>query len=250
MTKKRLLVYAALILVFTIACIGKIMPSLMAEAVYAEAAEIGTATLADAGDTVFIRMAEFTFGEGDDEEKIVAPGFTVATAATGSDPAEGIDLSVLTPITPENPLTGELDKNIYVCGGNLNDLYLGDLKLAEGRRLYTDGSGLNVLGGKLNVPAIETTGFIAIGSADVTVNSDLTGFQGIVLFVSHSNDKKVKGFDTPAYLTVNGSVRNTGRYNDAAIDVAFGSAMTVTGDVYTEYPVVIHSDERSGKSTF
>ncbi|MBQ6118320.1 MAG: hypothetical protein IJK98_03725, partial [Clostridia bacterium] len=109
---------------------------------------------------------------------------------------------------------------------------------------------LNLLGGKLEADAIETTGFIAIGSADVTVNSDLTGFSGIVLFVSHSNDEKVKGFDTPASLTVNGDVRNTGRYNDAAIDVAFGSAMTVTGDVYTEYPVVIHSDERSGKSTF
>ena len=250
MKKKRLAIYAALILVFAIACMAHITPGLRARAYDYAAAEIGTATLADAGDTVFIRMAKFTFGEGDDAEEISAPGFAVADAATGENPAAGIDLTVLTPITPEAPLTGTLDKDVYVCGGYETDLYLGDLTLAEGRKIYTDGTGLNFLGGKLTAPAIETAGSIAVGSADVTVNSDLTGFSGIILFVSHSNDEKVKGFDTPASLTVNGNVRNTGRFWDAAIDVAFGSAMTVTGDVYTEYPVVIHSNESYGKSTF
>ena len=250
MKKKRIAVYLALVLAFTLLCAAHLVPKLTVRAYSYDAAEIGTATLADAGDTVFIRMAKFTFGEGDDAEEIFAPGFVVANAAVGENPAAGIDLTVLTPITPEAPLTGTLDKNIYVCGGDLNDLYLGDLKLAEGRKLYTDGSSLNLLGGKLEADAIETAGFIAIGSADVTVNSDLTGFSGIVLFVSHSEDVKVKGFDTPASLTVNGSVRNTGNYCGAAIDVAFGSAMTVTGDVYTEYPVVIHSTESCGKSAF
>ena len=248
MKKKRIAIYAALILVFAIACMAHITPGLRARAYGYAAAEIGTATLADEGDTVFIRMAKFTFGEGDDAEEITAPGFTVANAAEGENPAAGIDLTVLTPITPEAPLTGTLDKNIYVCGGDLNDLYLGDLKLAEGRKLYTDGSSLNLLGGKLEAPAIETTGFIAVGSADVTVNSDLTGFSGIMLFVSHSDDEKVKGFDTPASLTVNGSVRNTGSYNSAAINVAYGT-MTVTGDVETEKTIVIHSNESYGKST-
>ena len=248
MKKKRIAIYAALILVFAIACMAHITPGLRARAYGYAAAEIGTATLADEGDTVFIRMAKFTFGEGDDAEEIDAPGFAVANAAVGENPAEGIDLTVLTPITAENPLTGTLDKNVYVCGGYETDLYLGDLTLAEGRKLYTDGSSLNLLGGKLEADAIETTGFIAIGSADVTVNSDLTGFSGIMLFVSHSDDEKVKGFDTPASLTVNGSVRNTGSYNSAAINVAYGT-MTVTGDVETEKTIVIHSNESYGKST-
>ena len=112
MKKKRLAIYAALVLVFAIACMAHITPGLRARAYDYAAAEIGTATLADEGDTVFIRMAKFTFGEGDDAEEIFAPGFVVADAAEGENPAAGIDLSVLTPITAENPLTGTLDKNI------------------------------------------------------------------------------------------------------------------------------------------
>ena len=250
MKKKRIAIYAALILVFAIACMAHIIPGLRARAYDYAAAEIGTATLADEGDTVFIRMAKFTFGEGDDAEEINAPGFAVANAAAGENPAEGIDLTVLTPITPEAPLTGTLDKNVYVCGGYETDLYLGDLTLAEGRKIYTDGAGLNFLGGKLTAPAIETAGSIAVGSADVTVNSDLTGFQGILLFVSRTGYPGYKGYDTPASLTVNGSVRNTGSYQSAAIAVNYGGTMTVTGDVYTEYPVVIVSDADHARSAF
>ncbi|MBQ2306028.1 MAG: hypothetical protein II184_00785, partial [Clostridia bacterium] len=250
MKKKRFAVYLALVLAFALACTAHLIPRLHVRAYDYAAADIGTATLADEGDTVFIRMAKFTFGEGDDAEEINAPGFAVANAAAGENPAAGIDLTVLTPITPEAPLTGTLDKNVYVCGGYETDLYLGDLTLAEGRKIYTDGAGLNFLGGKLTVPAIETAGSISVGSADVTVDSDLTGFSGILLFVSRTGYPGYKGYDTPPKLTVNGSVSNTGRFWDAAIAVNFGGAMTVTGDVYTEYPVVIVSDASHGKSTF
>lgn len=62
MKKKRLAIYAALVLVFAIACMAHITPGLRARAQDWAAAGIGTATLADEGDTVFIRMAKFTFG--------------------------------------------------------------------------------------------------------------------------------------------------------------------------------------------
>jgi hypothetical protein len=89
-----------------------------------------------------------------------------------------------------------------------------------------------------------------VGSADVTVDSDLTGFSGILLFVSRTGYPGYKGYDTPPKLTVNGSVSNTGRFWDAAIAVNVGGTMTVSGNVYTEYPVVIVSDADHGKSTF
>ena len=241
MKKKRIAVYLALVLAFALACSAHLIPKLTVRAYDYDPAEIGTATLADEGDTVFIRMGKFTFGEGDEAEEIVAPGFVVADAATGENPAAGIDLTAITPITPEAPLTGTLDKNIYVCGGIPTDLYLGDLTLAEGRRLYTDGASLNLLGGKLEAPAIETAGFISVGSADVTVNSDLTGFSGITVFVSRSGGGDLKGFNTPASLTVNGDVTNTGSYRGAAIGVSNGCSMTVTGSVSTRADVTIHS---------
>ena len=245
MKKKRLLVYAALILAFALACTAHMIPKVLVRASGYADATIGTATLADAGDTVFVRMAVFTVGEGDDAEHISAPGFTVANAAAGEDPAEGVDLSVLTPITKENPLTGTLDKDIYVCtdDGWLTDLYFGDLTLTEGHKLYTSAaSGLNLLGGSFTADAIVTTQIISIGSADVTVNSDLTGFYYLVLFKSNDalNGAEAK---RPASLTVNGSVSNTRSYGGGAIDVN-GCAMTVTGDVYTEAAVNI-----TGKSS-
>ena len=251
MKKKRLLIYAALIAVFALACTAHLVPGVLVRAYSYSAAETGTASLADEGDTVFVRMAVFTIGEGDDAEKIEAPGFTVANAAQGENPAEGVNLDVLTPITKENPLTGELDKDIYVCTGDgwLTDLYLGDLTLTGGHRLYTAGAtGLNLLGGSLTAPAVVTKNIISIGSADVTVNSDLTGFNYIVLFAS-KDALNGEAANKPASLTVNGSVSNTGSYCSAAIDVCSGSSLTVTGDVYTEAAVVVTSDAKYGKSS-
>ena len=240
MKKKRLLVYAAIVLAFALACTAHLLPNMIVRAYAYADATIGAATLADEGDTVFVRMAMFTVGEGDDAEHITAPGFTVANAAAGENPAEGVDLSVLTPITKENPLTGTLDKDIYVCtnDGWLTDLYFGDLTLTEGHKLYTSAnSGLNLLGGSFTADAIITKRIISIGSADVTVNSDLTGFHYLVLFKSADalNGAEAK---RPASLTVNGSVSNTSSYGGGAIDLN-GCAMTVTGDVYTESSVNI-----------
>ncbi|MBQ6165673.1 MAG: hypothetical protein IJK23_14475 [Clostridia bacterium] len=236
MKKKRLLVFAALILTFAIACAVQIAPQLRVFAVNYEAAQIGTATLADEGDTVFIRMAKFTIGG----EEITAPGFTVANAAAGEDPADGVPLDVLTPITHENTLTGTLDKDIYVCRGvdidggrNATDLYLGDLKLTAGHKLYTDrNSDLNFLGGSFEADAIVTKNCIYVGSADVTVNSDLTGFHELNLFAS-TEAFGGGAAKTPASVTVNGNLTSNG---GNLVGVNAGSSLTVTGDVDLSIP--------------
>ncbi len=234
MKKRRLAVYAALVIIFAVACVIQLAPSMIAGAADVAPAAIGTASLSDPGDTVFIREALFTVGD----KTIRASGFTVANAAAGENPAEGVNLDTLTPITVSKPLTGTLDKNIYVCSSDKGDIYLGNLKLAQGRKIYTDGSSLNFLGGSVEADSIETTGFIAVGSADVTVNSDLTGFNYITLFVSHSSFESVAGFDTPSTMTVNGSVSNSGQNGNAAICAVGGSKVKVTGSINTEHALV------------
>ena len=149
MKKRRLAIYAALVIIFAVACVIQLAPSMIAGAADVAPAAIGTASLIDPGDTVFIREALFTVGD----KTIRASGFTVANAAAGENPAEGVNLDTLTPITVSKPLTGTLDKNIYVCSSDKGDIYLGDLKLAQGRKIYTDGSSLNFLGGSVEAPA-------------------------------------------------------------------------------------------------
>ena len=234
MKKRRLAIYAAIVIIFAVACVIQLAPSMIAGAADVAPAAIGTASLIDPGDTVFIREAIFTVGD----KTIRASGFTVANAAAGENPAEGVNLDTLTPITVSKPLTGTLDKNIYVCSSDKGDIYLGDLKLAQGRKIYTDGSSLNFLGGSVEADSIETTGFIAVGSANVTVNSDLTGFNSINLFVSRSTDEKIAGFDTPSTMTVNGNVSNSGNMYNAAISAVGGSKMKVTGSINTEHAIV------------
>ena len=250
MAKKRLFVYAAVVLAFVLACTAPSLSNMIAGALITyDPAEIGTATLEDEGDTVFVRMAEFTFGEGEDEEKIVAPGFTVGDAANGDDPAANVDFDVLTPITKENRLTGELYKDVYVQNrdGEYTDLYLGDLTL-HGKLYGSSGANLNLLGGRLTADTIETTGVISVVSADVTLREDLKGFRGLSLSAS---TEALNGDEAnrPSTLTVWGRVENTlgvyyyewsGTY-DASIEVAHGSTLTVTDDISVVYPVVIHT---------
>ena len=238
MNKKRLIVYAAIILAFALACTAHILPNVRVFAYSYDAAEIGTATLADAGDTVFIRTAVFTAGE----DEIIATGFTVGSAAAGEDPAADVDLSVLTPITKENPLTGTLDKDICFCdgAGAAADVYLGTLKLAEGRRIYTKGGDINLLGGSLETPAIQTAGTILIGSADVTVNGDLTGFLGVNVYASEEDFGA--GANKPGTLTVKGDLTNGERFDgEYAVSVNSGSTLNVTGNISTVYGVDLWS---------
>ena len=230
MNKKRIAVYAALIFVFALACVFQMAPRMIARAAEIEPAAIGTASLSDDGDTVFIRTAKFTVGEKD----LYVAGFTVANAAEGADPADGVDLDTLTPITVANPITGTLDKDIYVCESEMADIYVGNLELATGRRIYTDGSSLNFLGGDVEADSIETTGTINLASANVTVNSDLTGFKAIYLQVSEdTGNDEIAFFGTPSSLTVNGNVANTGDEYNAAIDVINGGKLKVTGNIST-----------------
>ena len=234
MKKRRLAVYAALVIIFAAACVIQIAPSMIVRAVDAQPAAIGTASLSDAGNTVFIRTAKFTI----DGEDYYAAGFTVADAAAGSDPASGVNLDTLTPITVEKPLTGTLDKNIYVCQSSPADLYVKNLKLASGRKIYTDGSGLNFLGGSVEADSVETTGFINLASADLTVNSDLTGFSYLILHKSAENNNGKAYFNTPSSLTVNGNVSNSGEYSRAAVSATAGSKVKVTGSISTEHALV------------
>ena len=246
MKKNRLLIYGAVLLAFVIACGIHLAPQFLVRAEDYPDAVVGTASLLDEGDTVFVRMAKFTFGE----QTVPAPGFVVANAAAGENPAQGVDFSALTPITADQPLTGTLDKDICVVGNNaFTDLYLGDLTLTEGHRLYSETSGLNLLGGKLIAPKIDTPYQISIGSANVTVNSDLTGFESIDLFVSKSANTRIASFGTPASLTVNGSVSQSNTKQSYAIDVGNGSSLTVTGDFTAKRILVAYADDNHARSS-
>ena len=246
MKKKRLLIYVALLAVFAIACTVQLTPKLIARAEDCPDAAVGTASLLDAGDTVFVRMAKFTIGE----QTIRAPGFVVANAAAGENPAAGVDFSALKPITATDPLTGTLDKDICVVGDNsFTDLYLGDLKLTTGHKLYSKTSGFNLLGGKLSTPKLETPKQIGINSAIVTVDSDLTGFALIDLNVSESTNSRIASFGTPASLTVNGNISNTSTAQSYAIGVNKGSTLTVTGSVTVKRGVHVISKEGYERST-
>ena len=246
MKKKRLLIYVALLAAFALACTVQLMPKLIARAEDCPDAAVGTASLTDEGDTVFVRMAKFTIGE----QTIRAPGFVVANAAAGENPAAGVDFSALKPITVGNPLTGTLDKDICVVGDNaVTDLYLGDLTLTDGHQLYSKSSGLNLLGGKLTAPKIETPKQISIGSATVTVNSDLTGFESIDLFVSETANSRIASFGTPASLTVNGSVSQSNTKQSYAINVGNGSSLTITGDFTAKRILVAYADDNHARSS-
>ena len=85
MKKKRIAVYLALVLAFALACMAHFAPDIIVRAITGDPppAEIGTAALTDEGDTVFIRMAVFTFGEGD-EKRIGANRFEMNEAGETS----------------------------------------------------------------------------------------------------------------------------------------------------------------------
>ena len=62
--KRRIAILVSIVMVFTIACLSRLVEGISFTAFAAEPpyARVGTATLSDEGDTVFIRMAKFNVG--------------------------------------------------------------------------------------------------------------------------------------------------------------------------------------------
>ncbi len=173
--KRRIAILGAIVMVFVLACSAKLIPwSDLAAYAAPEYATVGTASLSDTGDTVFIRAAQFNIGTEEEPVKIICSGFTVGNIGSADDPTANVDLDVLTPIYPGAPLKGTLDKNIYICGSITADLYVDGLTLGKGHTITAAGGGFDVKMGKLTVDAINASGVpVSIGDkAEVTVNGN------------------------------------------------------------------------------
>ena len=176
--KRRIAILVSIVMVFTIACLSRLVEGISFTAFAAEPpyAEVGTATLSDEGDTVFIRMAKFNVGTEEDPIAQYCSGFTVGNMGPANDPTQNVNMDELTPIWPDAPLSGTLDKNIYICGGVDStdaDLYVNGLTLTEDHTL-TAVSDFDVKMGALTVSKIIALGrTVNIGDkASVTVNGD------------------------------------------------------------------------------
>ena len=219
---KRLIVFSALILIFAIA----VGVQLVMSAVYIAPADIGTAVLSDPGDTIFIRDAIFTI----DGNQYEATGFTVGDYGGDADPLANVNIDVLTPITKSNPLTGTLDKNIYICGEGTADMFLGTLELAPGRTITAEADlCANFLDGSVTADKI-TADVINLSGATAVFNSDLNDFKAV-----HLARKST--------LTVNGDMI-TDKTSSYYIGIGINdSVIMVTGNV--EVPECVHLSAKS-----
>lgn len=220
---RKWLVIPCLVLVFAVAvCIQS--------GVFAEseaAAQVGSASLTDNGDTVFIRSAIFTI-DGKDYD---CTGYTVGDFGTALNPTSNVDINVLTPITKENPLTGTLDKNIYICGSGTADMYLGNLSLQPGKTITAQsGTQANFLYGTLTADTINAD-IINFSGANATLRGDLEGFKQIDVGVQST-------------LNVGGSVKATAVSSVYSVGIHNQSEFNVGGDV--DVPGWIHFSESSG----
>ncbi|MBE6908563.1 MAG: hypothetical protein E7474_03000 [Ruminococcaceae bacterium] len=211
--KKRLAVFCGILLAFSLACVPQLLGTIsFAADPDPDPAAIGTASLDDEGDTVFIRLAKINRGTEDDPEWELFTGYTVDDIGPESAPLQDVDMSVLTCIDPEHPLTGTPDKNLYICGVGCAELYVDGLTLAEGRTL-TAVSDVDVKMGEMTVSAINAAGVaLHVGDrANVTVNGDVTNAR-LTLYAPEDN------LAATAYnpgklggaLTVNGDLSSTG----------------------------------------
>jgi uncharacterized repeat protein (TIGR02543 family) len=230
---RRLLAFPIMILIFAIAVCSQIA----AAAGSIDAAAIGTAALTDAGDTVFIREAVFTIGT----EQITAAGYTVGNYGTAENPTANVDINTLTPITKAAPLTGTISKNIYVCGAETADIYLGDLKLTSGHSVTgISGVRVNFLG------PVETFNSSAqkydtTGNGKLTtdaLSADLLNFSRVTAVIgSDVNDFSSVQINCGSDVTVNGDMISSKAAKDAwdsGIGVGSASKLSVTGDVKTQ----------------
>ena len=179
--KRRIAILVSLVLAFGLACSCRLLKgtsiSFSAFAAEPTFAQIGTARLSDAGNTLFIRMAKFNVGTEEEPKIRYCSGFTVGDLGPADNPTQNVNMDVLTPIWPDAPLTGTLDKDIYICGGADSmtaDLYVNGLTQTEGHKLTAVGS-FDVKMGALSVgEMIAPTAGVNIGDqASVTVNGTM-----------------------------------------------------------------------------
>lgn len=237
--KRRLTVLASMVLVFVLACSSRLLKG-GSFIVYAEplGATIGTASLDDEGDTVFIRMAKFNVGTAEAPDYQNCSGFTVGNIGPKDNPTQNVDMNELTPIWPDKPLTGTLDKNIYIYPSDTRaDLYVDGLTLTEGHTL-TAGGDIDVKMGALSVgEIIAPTAQVNIGDkASVTVNGNASvGRLNMYKPDNRPVDPKYRDPATynPEYLggTLHVKGNLTGS-NQGSIIIDGVSAVTVDGDLY------------------
>ena len=262
--KRRIAILVSIVMVFTVACLSRLAEGISFTAFAAEPpyAEVGTATLSDEGDTVFIRMAKFNVGTEEQPKAQYCSGFTVGNMGPANNPTQNVNMDVLTPIWPDAPLSGTLDKNIYICGGvdgTDADLYVDGLTLTEDHTLTAD-SDFDVKMGALTVSkiiALRRT--VNIGDkASVTVNGDAV--VGKLSLYKPFTGTPAPGYANPAdynpqylggTLHVTGSLNGTqsgnilidggstvfvdgdlsGFVGDESVNISDGSSLTVGGKV-------------------
>ena len=240
--KRRIAILVSIVLVFAVACLSELtkggifLTAFAAEPTYAE---VGTASLSDAGNTLFIRMAKFNVGTEEEPEIRYCSGFTVGNLGPEDNPTQNVNMDVLTPIWPDAPLTGTLDKDIYICGGADSvtaDLYVNGLTQTEGHKLTAAGS-FDVKMGALSVgEMIAPTVGVNIGdNASVTVNGNAS--VNYLWMYKPSRDNLEEGQADPATYNpqyLGGTLHVIGDLSGGSegyIYIDGGSAATVDGNV-------------------
>ena len=241
--KRRIAILVSLVLAFGLACSCRLLKgtsiSFSAFADEPTFAQIGTARLSDAGNTLFIRMAKFNVGT-DEEPKIrYCSGFTVGDLGPEDNPTQNVNMDVLTPIWPDAPLTGTLDKDIYICGGADSmtaDLYVNGLTQTEGHKLTAVGS-FDVKMGALSVgEMIAPTAGVNIGDqASVTVNGNAS-LNYLWMYKPSLNDLEEGQADPTTYnpQLLGGTLHVTGNLSGGSggyLYIDGGSKATVDGNV-------------------
>ena len=232
--KRRFTCLAGMALVFALACIARVFPWDTFATGSPDEAAVGTATLSDAGDTVFIRMATFNVGTQAEPEMKQCAGFTVGNLGPANNPTQNVDVNVLTPIHPGAPLSGTLDKDIYICSQPVPaDLYVNGLTLTAGHSLTAAGS-FDMKMGALTVDTLNAADVqVNIGDqAVLTVNGD-AAVKSLRLYKPYGAggafqiDPKVYNPQLlPGTLHVGGDLTGTGW-----IDMSNGSTLTVNGSL-------------------
>ena len=249
--KHRIAILVSIVMVFAVACLTRMSNGISFTVFATEPtyAEVGTASLSDEGDTVFIRLAKFNVGTEEKPVDRICSGFTVGSLGPEDNPTANVNMDVLTPIWPDAPLSGTLDKDIYICGGEGNaDLYVDGLTLSAGRTLTAAAySGVDVKMGALTVSEIiAPKAFVAIGDkASVTVNGNASVDR--LRLYKPSTETPREGYADPAvynpqYLA--GTLRVTGNLTGTALQASEGSAVIVDGDLsgFQGYDAVSISD--------
>ncbi len=229
LSNKRIMIILTMVLAFAIACAPHVMSKLSFAADSPDEATVGTATLQDDGDTIFVRLAK----NADDDLWV---GYTVGNIGPKEDPFQNVDINSLTPVSPWEPMTGTVDKDIYVCGRGKAEIYVTDLVLTEGHTIKIhSGDGLDVKGGRLTASGVTGNRPFNVGDiADVTINGDVY-CSSVILF--RPGDPTSPFFGAMPHnpealsgrLTVNGDLICTG---SGVIAVENKNAkLTVTGDI-------------------